>query len=90
MLREERPQAKPFLSSPYFVILHLYRTAPVCVVDHWGVIFSRSGHDLLLVDPVVLSRLPPLDLALLEPESNLLLGGLDGVRAVADVAADIL
>lgn len=30
------------------------------------------------------------ELLLLEPESNLLLGGLDGVRAVADVASDIL
>jgi hypothetical protein len=45
---------------------------------------------LLLVDPVVLSLLPALDLALVEPESDLLLGGLDGVGAVADVAADVL
>lgn len=45
---------------------------------------------LLLVDPVVLSGLPALNLALLEPESNLLLGGLDSVGAVADVAADVL
>ena len=45
---------------------------------------------LFLVDPVVLGLLPALDLALLEPESNLLLGRLDGVGAVADVAADVL
>jgi hypothetical protein len=43
----------------------------------------------LLVDPVVLGRLPAEDLTLLEPESNLLLGVLDGVGTVADVAADI-
>lgn len=45
---------------------------------------------LLLVHPVVLSGLPALDLALLEPKSNLFLGGLDGIRAVADVATDVL
>jgi len=44
---------------------------------------------LLLVNPVVLSALPALDLALLEPESNLLLAVLDAVGAVADVAADV-
>lgn len=43
----------------------------------------------LLVDPVELGGLPGDDLTLLEPESNLLLGVLDGVGAVADVAADI-
>lgn len=37
----------------------------------------------------MLSGLPGLDLTLLEPESNLLLGVLDAVGAVADVAADI-
>jgi hypothetical protein len=50
----------------------------------------RRGRRLsLLVDPVEASLLPALDLAVLEPESNLLLGVLDGVGAVADVAADI-
>jgi len=44
----------------------------------------------LLVDPVVLSALPALDLLGLEPQSNLLLGRVDGVGAVANVAADIL
>lgn len=43
----------------------------------------------LLVDPASLSALPALDLAFLEPESNLLLSALDAVGAVADVAADV-
>jgi proteasome assembly chaperone (PAC2) family protein len=34
--------------------------------------------------------LPALELLGLEPEGDLLLGGLDGVGAVADVAADVL
>jgi hypothetical protein len=37
----------------------------------------------------VLGGLVCLDLALLEPESDLLLGILDAVGAVADIAADI-
>jgi hypothetical protein len=37
----------------------------------------------------VLSALPALDLTLLEPEGDLLLAVLDGVGAVADVAADV-
>jgi hypothetical protein len=45
---------------------------------------------LLLVDPVVGGLLPALELLRLEPESNLLLGRLDSVGAVADVAADVL
>ena len=45
---------------------------------------------LFLVDPVV-GGLGVLGLVLLlEPESNLLLGRLNGVRAMADVASDIL
>jgi hypothetical protein len=43
----------------------------------------------LLIDPVKLSALPADDIAVLEPESNLLLGVLDAVGAVADVATDI-
>jgi hypothetical protein len=43
----------------------------------------------LLVDPVVLGRLPGLNLTLLEPQSNLLLAVLDAVGAVAHVAANI-
>ena len=38
----------------------------------------------------MLGELVGLDLALLEPEGNFLLGGLDAVGAVADVAADVL
>lgn len=43
----------------------------------------------LLVDPVELSALVLVELLWLEPQSNLLFGTLDSVRAVADVAADI-
>jgi hypothetical protein len=38
----------------------------------------------------VLGRLPGLDLLVLEPEGDFLLGVLDAVAAVADVAADVL
>ena len=44
----------------------------------------------LLVDPVEVVLLPGLDLLRLEPESDLLLGVLDGVGTVADVATDVL
>ena len=44
---------------------------------------------LFFIDPVVLSRLPALDLLLIEPQSNFLLGGLHSIGAMADVAADI-
>jgi len=48
-------------------------------------------HNLwLLVDPVVLGELPGVELLWLEPETNLVLGAVDTVRAVADVATDIL
>jgi hypothetical protein len=43
----------------------------------------------LLVDPVKLGALVADHVAILEPESDLLLGVLDAVGAVADVAADI-
>lgn len=43
----------------------------------------------LLVDPTGLGGGPLLELGGTEPESNLLLGVLDGVGTVADVAADI-
>lgn len=46
-------------------------------------------HLSLLIDPVELGLLVADNITLLEPESNLLLGVLDGVGAVADVAADI-
>ncbi len=44
----------------------------------------------LLIDPVVLSTLPRHEVALLEPQRNLLLRALNAVGAVADVAANIL
>jgi hypothetical protein len=44
---------------------------------------------LLLIDPVVLNGLPFNDFTLVEPESDLLLGILDAVGAVAYVATDI-
>jgi len=49
----------------------------------------RQPTNLLFVDPVVLSALPALDLALVEPQGNLLLAVLDAVRAVAHVATDV-
>lgn len=48
------------------------------------------SHLRLLVDPVELGGLPALDLGLLEPEIDLLLGVVDAVAAVAHVAADVL
>lgn len=45
---------------------------------------------LVLVDPRLVGLLPAVDLLLLEPEVDLLLGRVDTVGAVADVAADIL
>ena len=52
----------------------------------------RTGRNNLglLVDPVELGVLPLLELAGGEPEGDLLLGVLDGVGTVADVAADVL
>lgn len=44
----------------------------------------------LLVDPVELGLLVGDELVLVEPEGDLLLGVLDAVGAVADVAADVL
>lgn len=41
----------------------------------------------LFVDPLGLGALPADNVTLLEPQSNLLLGVLDAVGAVADVAA---
>lgn len=50
---------------------------------------AAQVHLGLLVDPASLGALPVNDLAILEPESDLLLGVLDAVGAVANVAADI-
>ena len=44
---------------------------------------------LLLVDPAELGALPLDKLLWLEPQGNLLLSALDGIRAVADVSADV-
>ena len=43
----------------------------------------------LLVDPVLLSGFVAAEFLGLEPESDLLVGGLDGVRAVTDVASNL-
>lgn len=51
--------------------------------------FSRRVRNLVLVDPGLGGGLPGDDLLWLEPESDLLLGVLDGVGTVADVASDI-
>lgn len=50
---------------------------------------SRTTYLCLLVDPVELSRLVLLNLALLEPKGNLFLGILNAVGAVADVATNV-
>lgn len=52
-------------------------------------LFKLRVYLWLLVDPVVLGRLPGVDLLWLEPKSDLLLCTVNGVGAVADVAADI-
>jgi hypothetical protein len=49
----------------------------------------RKAHLSLLVNPVELSRLPLVNLLLLEPKSNLLLCVLNAIATVADIAADI-
>lgn len=57
-----------------------------------GVSFKlfHVGTSNLLVNPSGLGGLPLEDLGGGEPEGDLLLGVLDGVGTVADVAADIL
>lgn len=57
--------------------------------DLFSSFIPEARHLSLLVDPVELGRLPGDELLLLEPEGNLLLGVLDAVGAVADVAADV-
>lgn len=49
----------------------------------------QTSNLCLLVDPVERVGLVLLDLALLEPQGNLLLGVLNAVGAVADIAADV-
>jgi len=55
-----------------------------------GCLVGRILHLRLLVDPVELGVLVGDELVLVEPEGDLLLGVLDAVGAVADVAADVL
>ena len=64
----------------------LFITSPCCIsIQNTNVLAP-----LLLIDPVMLGLLVFNDLSLLEPQSNLFLGALDGVGAVADITADIL
>ena len=48
-----------------------------------------SVFEHLLVDPVLLSGFVAAEFLGLEPEGDLLVGGLDGVRAVADVTSNL-
>ena len=62
----------------------------VCEIIFLGI--ARLGpwqHLRLLVDPGGGDALPAEDLLLLEPQGDLLLGVLDAVGTVADVAADV-
>ena len=73
-----------------FVEQHLY----ICPKIHENpvklfFILLQSQDNLVLIDPLVSSGLVAVDLLRLEPESDLLLGVLDRVGAVADVAADV-
>ena len=49
---------------------------------------SESGLELL-VDPVLLARLVATELLRLEPQGDLLVGGLHSVGSVADVTTDL-
>lgn len=71
--------SKPLLYSMLEVVVYGIPIRPI-----------RSETRNLLVNPSGLGGGVLEDLGRLEPESNLLLGVLDGVGTVADVAADIL
>lgn len=58
-------------------------TSPVVVL--YGCRYLR-----FLIDPVKLSILVINNLTLAKPESDLVLGGFDAVRSVADIPTDIL
>ena len=49
---------------------------------------KQEGQELL-VDPVLLSGFVAAEFLGLEPEGDLLVGRLDGVRAVADVTSNL-
>lgn len=69
----------------------MYRTASITAQK---LLAARTCHcfvmHLVLVHPRLVGLLPGVDLLLLEPEVDLLLGRVDAVGAVADVAANIL
>ena len=50
---------------------------------------DRNHKNLIFVDPANSSGCPGDELLGLEPEVDLLLGGVDSVGAVTDVAADL-
>ena len=64
----------------------------LCRLCHCSHVYQRAEalRVLFLVDPFMLSQLVFKDLLRFEPQSDLLLSTLDGVGAVADVAADVL
>lgn len=72
--REARPNSKCFSSSTFGV--------SICLA-----LLVRL---LLLVDPLEAVELPGLELLVLEPQSDLLIGAINGVGAVADVSANVL
>ncbi len=69
-------------------ILELKRDNGDVYVDFW--LLRGAAHGLgLLIDPAERGSLVADKLLFLEPETDLLLGALDAVRPVADVAAHI-
>lgn len=74
--------------SLLFVLLDVSKFVHASSLCQWPA--NAKPNLRLLVDPVELGLLPVLDLLLLEPEGDLLLGVLDAVATVAHVAADVL
>jgi hypothetical protein len=80
-----------FNEAMIFGLLLASINRPVCCPLLSSLRKARSETTLcLLVNPVKLSWLPGLNLALVEPQLDFLLGTLDAVGAVADIATDIL
>jgi len=77
---------KWFIHVVKFVLLSL--VLPVVSAGHYDPA-ALPVWNLLLVDPVVLSRLPLNDFTIIEPESYLLLGVLNAVGTVANVTPDV-